>query len=101
MASASRKRGASIYPAGDNVKFFVVARPTAADRAPYQEAETRDVQALRDRGVIEQLYVRLDGSISYTVVEAESEEVARAAFEQLPFIRNGVLTIELFPVRVA
>jgi hypothetical protein len=38
MASDSKKRGASIYPAGDNVKFFVVARPTAADRAPYQEA---------------------------------------------------------------
>ena len=83
------------------MKFFVVASPTSADRAPYQEAETRDVQALRDRGVIEQLYVRLDGSMSYTVVEAESEEVARAAFEQLPFIKNGVLKIELFPVRVA
>jgi hypothetical protein len=83
------------------VKFFVVARPTTADRGLYQEAETRGVQALRDRGVIEQLYVRLDGSISYTVVEAESEEVARAAFEQLPFIKNGVLAIELFPVRVA
>jgi hypothetical protein len=93
--------GASIYPAGGNVKFFVVAESTAADRAPYQEAETRGVQALRDRGVIEQLFVRLDGSISYTVVEAESEEVARAAFEQLPFIKNGVLKIELFPVRVA
>jgi hypothetical protein len=83
------------------VKFFVVAKPTAVDRVPYQEAETRGVQALRDLGVIEQLYVRLDGSISYTVVEAESEEVARAAFEQLPFVKNGVLAIELFPVRVA
>ena len=83
------------------MKFFIVARPTAADRTPYQEAETRGVQALRDRGVIEQLYVRLDGSVSYTVVEAESEEVARDAVEQLPFVRNGVLTIELFPVRVA
>lgn len=92
---------ASIYPAGGNVKFFVVAEPTGADREPYQEAETRGVQALRDRGVIERLYVRMDGSISYTVVEAESEEVARAAFEQLPFIRNGVLKIEMFPVRVA
>jgi hypothetical protein len=83
------------------VKFFVVARPTAADRAPYQEAETRGVQALRDRGVIEQLYVRLDGSVSYTVVEAESEDAARSALEQLPFVSNGVLTIELFPVRLA
>ncbi len=83
------------------MKFFVVARPTAADRAPYQEAETRGVQALRDRGVIEQLYVRLDGSVSYTVVEAESEDAARSALEQLPFVSNGVLTIELFPVRLA
>jgi hypothetical protein len=83
------------------MKFFVVAEPTGADRAPYQEAEARAVRELRDRRVIEQLYVRLDGSMSYTVVEAESEQVARAAFEQLPFVRNGVLKIEIFPVRVA
>jgi uncharacterized protein YciI len=83
------------------VKLFVVARPTGADRAPHQEAETRGVRALRERGIIEQLYVRLDGSVSYTVIEAESEEAARAAFEQLPFIRHGVLAIELFPVRLA
>jgi uncharacterized protein YciI len=83
------------------VKLLVVARPTGADRAPHQEAETRGVRALRETGIIEQLYVRLDGSVSYTVVEAESEEAARAAFEQLPFIRHGVLEIELFPVRVA
>ena len=83
------------------MKLLVVARPTGADRAPYQEAETRGVRALRERGIIEQLYVRLDGSVSYTVVEAESEQAARAVFEQLPFIRHGVLAIELFPVRVA
>jgi hypothetical protein len=83
------------------VKFFVVAEPTGADRAPYQEAETRGVQELRDRGVIEQLFVRLDGSMSYTVVEAESEQAARAAFEQLPFVRHGVLRLEIFPVRSA
>ena len=83
------------------MKFFVVARPTGADRAPYQEAETRAVQDLRDAGVIERLYVRLDGSLSYTVVEASSEQAARDAFERLPFIAHGVLEIELFPVRVA
>jgi uncharacterized protein YciI len=83
------------------VKFFVVAKPAGAHRAPYQEAETRSVQALRDRGVIEQLYVRLDRSASYAIVEAASEEAARAAFEQLPFIKNGVLEFELFPVRAA
>lgn len=81
------------------MKFLVTAQPTGLDRAPYQEAETQAVQQLRDRGVIEQLYVRLDGSVSYTVVEAESEAVAHAAFEQLPFALHGVLKIELFPVR--
>jgi uncharacterized protein YciI len=83
------------------VKFFVVAKPAGADRAPYQEAETRGVQALRDRGVIEQLYLRLDGAASYVIVEAASLEEAQAAFEQLPFIKNGVLEFELFPVRAA
>ena len=83
------------------MKFFVVAEPTGADRTPYQEAETRGVRELQDRGIIEQLYLRLDGSMSYTVVEAESEQVARAAFERLPFVMNGVLKIEIFPVRVA
>ena len=83
------------------MKLLVVARPTGTDRAPYQEAETRGVRALRQRGIIEQLYVRLDGSVSYTVVEAESEDAARSALEQLPFVSNGVLTIELFPVRLA
>jgi hypothetical protein len=83
------------------VKFFVVAKPTGADRAPHQEAETSAVRELRERGVIERLYVRLDGSMSYTVVEAETEQAAREAFEKLPFIRNGVLEIEIFPVRLA
>lgn len=83
------------------MKFVVVAAPTGADRAPYQEAETRAVRRLRDSGIIEQLYVRLDGAMSYTVVEAETEQAARAAFEDLPFVRNGILKIELFPVREA
>ena len=82
------------------MKLFVVARPTGVDRAPYREEEERAVRALRERGIIEELYVRLDGSASYVVVEAPSEEVARAAFGQLPFIRHGVLEIDLFPVRV-
>jgi hypothetical protein len=83
------------------VTLFVVARPTGVDRAPYQEAETLGVRALREQGIIEQLFVRLDGSVSYVVVEAESEQAARTAFARLPFIEHGVLEIELFPVRVA
>jgi hypothetical protein len=82
-------------------KFLVVADGrTGTDRAPYMEAETRAVQAFRERGMIEERFLHLEATVSYTVVVAESPEAARAVFEQLPFFEHGVVKIDdLFPVK--
>jgi hypothetical protein len=81
-------------------KFLVVADGrTGTDRAPYMADETRAVQAFRERGMIEERYLHLEATVSYTVVVAESAEAARAVFEQLPFFEHGVVKIDdLFPV---
>jgi hypothetical protein len=83
------------------MKFIVVAVPNrAVDREPIQAEETRAVERLRRLGVIEQIFVRADGSSSLTVLEAESEAAARVHVECLPFYQDGAMTVEIAEIRV-
>ncbi|MFC0449943.1 hypothetical protein CJ179_01510 [Rhodococcus sp. ACS1] len=82
------------------MKFVVIATPVpSVDRTPLQAEETRAVQSLHSRGVIERVYSRVDGAQSYTFVEAESAAAARAEIEHLPFYIAGAMTVEIHEVR--
>jgi muconolactone delta-isomerase len=80
---------------------MVVATPNAdVERQELQAAETDAVQALRRSGIIEQIFVRGDGSASLTVLEAVSEDEARAHIEALPFFKAGAMSVDIFDIRV-
>lgn len=83
------------------MKFMVVATPVAeVDRGPIQTAETAAVDELRRSGVIEQIFVRSDGSASMSIVEAPTEDDVRSHVEALPFFRIGAMTVDIFEIRV-
>ena len=83
------------------MKFFVVAVPNrSVDRGPIQQEETEAVERLRNAGVIEQIFVRTDGTSSLSILEAESEAAVRAHVESLPFYEHGAMTVEIAEVRV-
>jgi muconolactone delta-isomerase len=82
------------------MKFIVVAVPNReVDRAPLQAEETHVVQKLRRQGVIERIYVRVDGAASYSVMEADSLEEVHGHISSLPFAVHGAMTVDVIEVR--
>ena len=54
---------------------------------------------LIDEGVVQQLLLRADGTGGYMVVDAESAEVARERLSTLPFMKAGIMKIELVELK--
>lgn len=76
--------------------FFVDARiPPGADIAPHLEEEKAAVRELRDRGFVEQLFRREDGTGAYLIVNAGSAEEAQRTMDGLPFPRLGLMTMRV------
>jgi muconolactone delta-isomerase len=83
------------------MKFLVVAIPDrTVDRGPIQQAETEAVDRLRSAGVIEQIFVRADGTSSLSILEADSEDAVRNHVESLPFYQHKAMTVEIAEIRV-
>jgi len=61
-----------------------------------EQARTRE---LTDEGVIQQLLLRADGAGGYMVVDAESAEVAHDLLSTLPFMKAGIMQIDLVELR--
>jgi muconolactone delta-isomerase len=62
-------------------------------------AEQARTGELMDEGVVQQLLLRADGAGGYMVVDAESAEVARDRLNTLPFMKAGVMQIELIELK--
>jgi hypothetical protein len=76
------------------MKLIVLTRNNPdADRTPHVEEEYRLIDELRTKGVIEQIFLRLDGLGSVVVCEDDSGQSLRARLEKLPFIRNACVQI--------
>jgi muconolactone delta-isomerase len=76
--------------------FFVDARIVpGVDIEPHLEEEVAAVRALRDRGFIEQLFRREDGTGAYLVVDADSLEAAQETVDGLPFPVRGLMTMRV------
>jgi hypothetical protein len=52
-----------------------------------------------DAGIVQQLLLRADGDGGYMVVEAESAEAAHDLLSTLPFMKAGLMQIELVELR--
>ncbi len=69
------------------------------DFAPYLTPEAKRAFALMEEDFIRELYSRRDGKGAVLVVEADSEEDARARMAELPLVKAGLLHCEYYPVK--
>jgi muconolactone delta-isomerase len=72
------------------------ASPEIPQLLSQEQARTGE---LMDEGVVRQLLLRADGAGGYMVVDAESAEVARDRLSTLPFMKAGVMQIELIELK--
>lgn len=78
------------------MRFLVDARFTpGSDPEPRMEDERTRVRELREEGLIEQLFRRIDGTGAYLVVGEESEDAARLRLETLPFVEDGTMSLTI------
>ena len=69
------------------------------DFAPLLSAEAKKAFELMEDDFIRELYSRRDGMGAVLIVEAESEEDARARMAELPLVKAGLLRCEYYPVK--
>jgi hypothetical protein len=62
-----------------------------ADLASYEVAETAQIRALIDEGVVEQCYVTAEHSGAYIVLNAGDAGAAMALMSSLPMAQAGLL----------
>ncbi len=84
------------------MKIVVVAtrseNHTAEEFAPHLPAESKKALQLVAADVVREIYSRADAKGAILVLEAESEEAARAQLNELPLVQAGMLELELYPV---
>ena len=69
------------------------------DFEPYLTPEAKKAFELMEEDFIRELYSRRDGKGAVLIVEAESEEDARARMADLPLVKAGLLRCEYYPVK--
>ena len=81
------------------MRFHVDARLVPdSDIAPWLADEQRRIRELHDEGFIELLFRRTDGTGAWLVVNADNEGSAARRLDTLPFVAEGIMTMELSPV---
>jgi hypothetical protein len=79
------------------VKFLVIGTWSPSDPAISRllTEEHQRTGELIDEGFVQQLLLRADGAGGYMVVSADSEASALEQLNTLPFMKAGVMQIEL------
>lgn len=65
----------------------------------YAQDEAHKAWDLHQAGLIRELYFRADESSAVLVLECASIEDASNILAELPFVREGLITFELIPLR--
>jgi hypothetical protein len=65
----------------------------------YAKAEAHKVWELHQAGAIRELYFRADRTAAVLVLECTSITEAQVFLAELPFVREGLITFELIPLR--
>jgi hypothetical protein len=65
----------------------------------YAKAEARTAWDLHQSGAIRELYFRADRSEAVLVLECASLAEAQAVLAELPFVREGLITFDLIPLK--
>jgi hypothetical protein len=90
--SSAECRGAQ---EGRHVIVFARGSITNPDAlAPYVDGEMRVVGELKAEGVIKAVYRRAAGPGVYLILEGPSLEAVRAHMDTLPFVAEGLMTLD-------
>jgi muconolactone delta-isomerase len=75
--------------------------PSATPEAFQQhaQAEARKAWELHQKGLIRELYFRADQSSAVLVLECDSTGEAANILAELPFVREGLISFELIPLK--
>jgi hypothetical protein len=73
--------------------------PASPEIPQLLDQEQARTEQLMDEGIVRQLLLRADGTGGYMVVDAESPEVARDRLGTLPFMKAGIMRIELVELK--
>jgi hypothetical protein len=81
------------------MKFMVVSEwEDTTRKEELQAEETKTITRLQQEGFIVEGFRRDDGGGGFTVVVEQDANAAWARLKELPFVANGVLSLELHPV---
>jgi hypothetical protein len=78
--------------------MIVLATATFTDPSkigPYVDEEVAGLHGFRDRGLIQALFIRADGTGAVVLWNVASIEEARRHIGELSFSKRGLMTIEL------
>ena len=65
---------------------------------PYLKAEAEKVWQFYQSGLIRELYFRQDQTTAVLVLECDDLQAARAALDELPLVRAGLIEFVLIPL---
>ena len=65
------------------------------DYAPFYDDEVKAVAELQERGIIRDLFRYVNGGGALLVLQGKSREEIETELNQLPFVKNRVMTIPI------
>ena len=86
-----------------DMKIIALERELAGATSEADQRFARDeahkAWDLHQSGLIRELYFRVDESSAVLVLECESTDDAAKILAELPFVREGLISFELIPLR--
>jgi hypothetical protein len=85
----------------DAVRFLVIgAWDPSESRIPMLfEQERQRTGELMKQGFVQQFLLRADGTGGFMIVSADSAAAAHEQLSTLPFMKNGIMRVELIELR--
>jgi muconolactone delta-isomerase len=83
------------------MRFMVLGAwdPTSPEIPRLLAQEQARTGELMEQGIVQQLVLRADGAGGYMIVDAESPEAVQAHLNTLPFMKAGIMQIELVELK--
>jgi muconolactone delta-isomerase len=72
---------------------------TSEDFQRYAKDEARKAWDLHQAGLIRELYFRADQQTAVLILECDSTNDAENILAQLPYVREGLITFDLVPLK--
>lgn len=72
---------------------------TSEDFQPYLKDEARAVWELYKQGIVCEIHFRADQHTAVITLECESADEAKSLLDELPLVKNGLITFNIIPLK--